>query len=74
MTLNHQLDSKHPLFILDNTIDWEFFDNNFYKYYSIKMGKPAKPIRLMISLLLLKQLRNLSDENIVLDWSENLYF
>ena len=74
MTLSDQLDSKHPLFILANVIDWNFFDANFSKYYSSKMGKPAKPIRLMVSLLLLKQLRNLSDENIVLAWSENLYF
>ncbi len=38
------------------------------------MGKPAKPIRLMLSLLILKQLRKLSDENLVVAWSENLYF
>jgi IS5 family transposase len=74
MTLQDQLDSTHPLYILANTIDWAFFDTNFSKHYSVKMGKPAKPIRLMVSLLLLKQLRNLSDENIVLTWSENLYF
>lgn len=74
MTLQDQLDSKHPLFILANKIDWNFFDTNFSKHYSPKMGKPAKPIRLMVSLLLLKQLRNLSDENIVMEWSENLYF
>lgn len=28
----------------------------------------------MVSLLILKQLRNLSDENLVVAWSENLYF
>ncbi len=28
----------------------------------------------MVALLILKHLRNLSDENIVLAWSENLYF
>jgi transposase, IS5 family len=43
------------------------------------MGKPAKPICLMVSLLILKQVRNLSDKNIVLVWSEKrtvapLYF
>ncbi|MBK8328624.1 MAG: transposase [Bacteroidetes bacterium] len=38
------------------------------------MGKPAKPIRLMVSLLILKQLRNLSDESIVEQWSENVYY
>lgn len=38
------------------------------------MGKPAKPIRLMVSLLILKYLRNLSDENMVEQWAENCYY
>ena len=38
------------------------------------MGAPAKPIRLMVSLLILKYVRNLSDENLVEQWSENNYF
>ena len=38
------------------------------------MGKPAKPIRLMGSLLILKYLGNLCDENLVEQWSENIYF
>jgi IS5 family transposase len=44
------------------------------KYYSEKMGAPAKPIRLMVSLFILKYVRNLSDENVVEQWSENNYF
>jgi IS5 family transposase len=38
------------------------------------MGKPAKPISLMVSLLILKYVRNLSDENLVEQWGENIYF
>lgn len=38
------------------------------------MGAPARPIRLMVSLLILKQLRNLSDESIVEQRSENSYY
>ncbi len=38
------------------------------------MDKPAKPIRLMVSLLILKFLRNLSDENLVEHGAENIYF
>ena len=73
-TLTDQLDSKHPLYLLANAIDWNIFEAAFSRYYSSTMGKPAKPIRLMVALLILKQLRNLSDENMVLTWSENLYF
>lgn len=73
-SLADQIDTKHPLFRLSKSINWSVFENAFSKHYSPKMGKPAKPIRLMVSLLILKQLRNLSDENIVMAWSENLYF
>lgn len=73
-TLADQIDSKHPLALLAHSINWSVFEEAFSKHYSTNMGKPAKPIRLMVSLLILKQLRNLSDENIVFTWSENLYF
>lgn len=68
------IDQKHPLFLLANAIDWVVFDEHFKKHYSEKMGKPAKSIRLMVSLLILKYLRNLSDENLVAQWAENIYF
>ena len=34
-------------------------------------GRPAHPIRLMCGLLILKHLRNVSDEMVVSQWSEN---
>jgi IS5 family transposase len=73
-SLADQLDQKHSLYLLANTIDWSVFDKAFSKHYSATLGKPAKPIRLMVSLLILKQLRNLSDESIVEQWSENSYY
>ncbi len=72
--LGDQLNQKHPLYILAHKINWPVFDDAFKIYYSEKMGKPAKPIRLMVSLLILKQVRNLSDESVVEQWSENLYY
>lgn len=74
LSLADQLNQNHPLFLLSHKINWGLFDDNFKKHYSEKMGKPAKPIRLMVSLLILKHLRNLSDENLVEQWSENLYY
>jgi len=68
------IDQQHPLFKLANVIEWGAFDESFKKHYSEKMGKPAKPVRLMVSLLILKHLRNLSDENLVDQWAENIYF
>ena len=66
------LDSKDPLIALADKIDWSIFEESFSKYYSNE-GRPAKQIRLMVGLLLLKQIENLSDENIVLQWKRNPY-
>lgn len=72
--LSDQLDQKHPLYQLANAINWNIFDDAFKEHYSEKMGAPAKPIRLMVSLLILKYVRNLSDENLVEHWAENCYY
>jgi len=52
---------KHPLYILVNQIDWSVFEKTFSPLYSADKGRPAKPIRLMVGLLLLKHIRNLSE-------------
>jgi len=67
------LDSHDPIVALADTIKWAQFDDSFEKYYSDN-GRPAKPIRLMVGLLILKQLENLSDENAVLQWKRNPYY
>jgi hypothetical protein len=59
---------------LANKINWSFFDEAFKKHYSEKMGKPAKSIRLIVSLLILKYIRKLSDVNLVEQLAENIYF
>ena len=71
--LRDMLDSNDPLIALADTINWELFDDSFEKYYSVD-GRPAKPIRLMVGLLILKQLKNLSDEEIVVQWKQNPYY
>jgi IS5 family transposase len=73
-SLADQLDQKHPLFLLANNIEWTVFEDAFKVHYSTKMGAPSKPIRLMVSLLIIKYLRNLSDENLVEQWAENCYY
>jgi IS5 family transposase len=73
-TFDEQLNHSHPLYKLAKTINWQVFDESFAKHYSATQGKPAKPIRLMVSLLILKQLRNLSDESVVEQWAENSYY
>jgi len=68
------LNQQHPLYILANMVQWEVFEKAFAPLYSADTGRPAKPIRLMVGLLMLKHTRNLSDEMVVEQWSENNYF
>ena len=72
-TFEEQLSHRHPLYILANRIDWAIFEKAFAAFYS-EEGRPAKPIRLMVSLLILKHTRNLSDESVVEQWFENIYY
>jgi IS5 family transposase len=73
-TLEDTLNQKHPLYILTNRINWKLFDNEFSPLYCENNGRPAKPIRLMVGLLILKHIRNISDESVVEQWAENLYY
>lgn len=73
-TFEEQLNHKHPLYILAEKINWEIFEEAFSKHYRKDFGRPAKPIRLMVSLIILKHIRNLSDESVVEQWSENSYY
>lgn len=73
-TFSDTLNQKHPLYILTNRVDWTVFDEAFEPLYCPDNGRPAKPIRLMVGLLMLKHIRNISDESVVEQWSENNYY
>lgn len=73
-TFEEQLNHQHPLYVLSHRIRWNVFEEAFRKHYSETMGAPAKPLRLMTALLILKHLRNVSDESVVEQWSENVYY
>lgn len=73
-TLKEQLNPKQELYLLSNEINWCYFESEFESLYS-KNGRPAHPIRLMTSLLILKSLYKLSDEMLVeQQWEMNPYF
>ena len=67
------LDSKDPLIVLANNFPWSKIETELNQYYT-GIGRPPKPIRLMVGLLLLKQLEDLSDENVVLQFKRNPYY
>jgi IS5 family transposase len=67
------LDSQDPLIVLADNFPWSKIETELNKYYT-GIGRPPKPIRLMVGLLLLKQLEDLSDENVVLQFKRNPYY
>ena len=68
------LDPKHPLFKLANMVDWSCFEKAFAPLYCADNGRKPKPVRLMVGLLMLKHLRNVSDEQVVVQFTENAYY
>ena len=68
-----QLNPKVPLLVLARRLPWEEFEREFSGLYAEK-GRPAKAVRLMVGLLLLKQIENLSDERVVEAWVQNPYY
>lgn len=73
-SLEDQLSQSHPIYRLAHKINWSRFDDAFTPLYSANVGRKSNPIRLMCGLLILKHLRNLSDESVVEQWSENAYY
>lgn len=73
-SLAEQLNPNEELYLLSNEIDWSYFEGEFSGFYS-KEGRPAHPIRLMVSLLILKSMYNHSDETLVENqWVMNPYY
>jgi transposase, IS5 family len=71
--LKQIINPKDPLAILADLFPWKALEKSLEQYYS-HTGSPAKPIRLMASLLIIKQLYNLGDEPVVKAWVHNPYF
>jgi IS5 family transposase len=70
--LEELIDKRHELALLADTIDWQYFENEFSPLFS-ERGAPGVPIRLMVGCLLLKHLKNLGDESLPKAWIENPY-
>jgi IS5 family transposase len=72
--LDQMLDPKHPLIRLANAIDWEYFEKEFGKFYVENVGRPGKPIRILVGLHYLKNAYDESDESCVERFLENPYW
>ena len=72
--LFNQLDPADPLILLSRVIPWKELKGEFEVGYALNRGRPSIPIRVLVGLLILKQLENLSDEAVVIQWKRNPYF
>ena len=73
-SLKEQLNPRNELYLLTEQMDWQYFEQEFGDLYS-KKGRPAHSIRLMSSLLILKAMYSLSDEDLVeKHWEMNVYY
>ena len=72
--LVQQLTPSDPLLRLAGAIPWTDFDAASVGCYTQGLGAPSKPIRLLVRLPLLKQLENLNDEAVVVQWKRNPYY
>ena len=71
--LAEMLNPQEPLYKLGEQIDWDGVVKEFSKYY-VDFGRPSHPTRLMVSLLLLKQLFDIGDDKVVEQWTHNPYW
>lgn len=72
--LKQIVNPKHALCAMSHQIDWFELEGHLSKKYNNDQGRPAKPIRLMCSLLILKHLYDLSDEELIEQWIQNPYY
>jgi len=67
------INPKHELVALSEELDWQTFEKEFGPLYSTT-GQPGVPIRIMVGLLILKQIYDLGDETVMDQWVQNPYF
>jgi len=58
---------------LAEALPWEKLDAEYGRFFAAGYGRPAKDSRLVCGLLVVKQLKNLSDEDAVAEFMESPY-
>ena len=71
--IQNNLDPDHELMQLSRKIDWDRIMGDLRRYYS-PIGRKAKRIRMMVGLHMLKHLYDRSDEQVVEELRENVYW
>ena len=72
--LKRIIDPGHGLVKLAKVVEWDRLDELFGATYCPDNGRPGVSTRLMVALHYLKYTFNLSDEDVVEAWVENVYW
>jgi len=72
--LDLMLKMNHPLVRLASAIDWDGLVEAFGPLYSERQGRPGIPIRTMAGLVMLQHAYGLSDEQVVEEWPDQVYW
>jgi len=72
--LAQMINLKHPLCTMSQQMDWNKADGIVRGWFDSEIGRPAKDTRLIAGLILLKQMFNVSDDDLPLRWVENPYW
>jgi transposase, IS5 family len=72
--LSDQLNPNHELCILADVINWPLLETEFNIFFDEERGKFAKPVRLVVGIMLLQHMYALSDEAVVAHWTDNPYW
>ncbi len=71
--LKQIVNPAHELVLLAGKCPWDELEEEFAALYS-ETGAPAKPVRLMAGLLILKKMSDYSDERLIFEWVQNPYY
>lgn len=68
------INMKHRLVTLSGLIEWDWLESCVSKHYCHTNGRPGGSIRMMMGLLILKDIEGQSDESVCERWVENPYW
>ena len=68
-----EVDHNHEIIKIADAIDWASLSDRLAKFYCPDNGRPTKPSRAKVGLLMLKHLNGLSDETVVDTLKRDLY-
>ena len=68
-----KLNPENRWIIMAQLIPWSEFEQEYAEKFSEKMGAPAKPFRMALGALIIKEIRGISDRETVEQIKENPY-